>query len=251
MYSLYEYYKKISGLYNLVFRYIPIPFFGVIIFNIITALVGIFIMFKMFIGNSWAQFFVSIAFIALFFASLWFLALSSRRVLRSKYKTDTKGINIGTGVYGVIQTKITDKLIELNWYTPSKVEKLAIRYEKQAENLKFKIPVIPSVFVMLFIPLWTQFIGWIYRNVNTFEEGMKIFCVFAVIIVTVAVVLLVIKSFFENVFLEFLNRDYYLMKNLSRRLEDIFLEMNEKPRLDVESNESIVKISQRNKKKTM
>lgn len=251
MLSLYEYYKKISNLYNLVFRYIPIQFFGVIIFNIIAALIGIFVIFKLFIGNFLAQFLVEVVFIALFWLSLWFLVRFSKSILNNKYKTYIKGINVGIGLDDIIQVKIVDKLIELNWYTSSKVEKLISRYEKHAENLKFKIPIIPSVFVILFIPLWSQFVGWKYKNITTYEEGMRTFYSFTAAILTVAVVLLMIKSFFENTFLGFLNRDYSSMKSLARILEDILLGIDEKPKIATESksNESVAKVNQSNKKK--
>ncbi|NLL06839.1 MAG: hypothetical protein GX270_13880 [Clostridiaceae bacterium] len=232
MFDFYDYYKKISGLYNLLFRYIPIRFFGIIIFNILTGLISIFVVIKLFIGNSLAHFLIIITFVGLFFTSLWFLAHFSKSVAKDRYKADIKGIRVGMGVYDIIQAKIVDKLIELNWYTPSKVEKLITRYEKHAESLKFKIPVIPSVFVVLFIPLWSQFIAWVFKYVSTFEQGIKAFGTFTVAIITVAIVLCMIKLYFENTFLEFINRDYYRMKNLARRLEDILLGMDENPRLD-------------------
>lgn len=200
-------------------------------------------------NNSLAQFLIAATFLGLFWLSLWVLALFSRSVLKDKYKTDVKGIKVGIAVYDVIQAKIVEKLIEFNWYTPSKVEKLISIYEKLSENLKFKIPVIPSVFVMLFIPLWSQFIGWIYKNISNFEEGLKLFCMFTVAILTISIILLIIKSFFENTFIGFINKDYYNMKTLIRRLEDILLGMDEKSKIDSDSTGSVVKINQSNKKK--
>ncbi len=249
MFNFYEYYKKISGLYNLLFRYMPVPFYGIILFDIIAGLISIFVVIKLFIGNSLAQFLIAITFVGLFFTSLLLLARFSKSVAKDIYKTDIKGIRVGMGVYDIIQAKLLDKLIELNWYTPSKVEKLITRYEKHAESLKFKIPVIPSVFVLLFIPLWSQFITWAFKYVSTFEQGIKAFGTFTVAIITVAIVLCMIKLYFENTLLEFINRDYYRMKNLARRLEDILLGMDEKPKLDAVANDSIGKINHPNKKK--
>ncbi len=246
MFDFYEHYKKISNLYNLVFRFIPIKFFGIVTFNIVTALIGLFVAAKLFLSNSLALFLISITYIGLFWLSLWLLARFSKNIIYDKYATDIKGFSVGIGVYDIVQAKIVDKLIELNWYTTSKVEKLITRYEKHAESQKFKVPVIPSVFVMLFIPLWSQFIGWIYKGITTYEEGMRTFYTFTAVIITIAVVLLMIKSFFKNIFLEFINRDYFRMKTLARRLEDILLGIDEKPKLTAESNESITKTNNSN-----
>lgn len=224
MYELFNYYKKELNNYYLIFRFIKPWLVGLII---ITCLLGLTVIAVTLISKSALYEFISIVlFIPLFWVSLHFFSQKANKVIAKRYGIIHKGSTIGgDAFYNYKKVKVKNKLGRLCQDNSEAIQNLKTRLESESENIKVKIPTIPSVLAILFVPLWTQFIGWVFKNVTSYNEGMQVFGSILAVIIVVTGSLVMIKMFFESVVLETMNRDSYKMRQLARILDDILLEM--------------------------
>jgi hypothetical protein len=116
------------------------------------------------------------------------------------------------------------KYINLN---KNDIKRLSDEMINESENLKVKFPLIPSIFAALFISLWNNFFSWIYRyeNVKDFELATKIFLMSSLILLTIIVLFMMIKSVLDTILDDIFNGDYKSMKKLTDLLKEVYDDM--------------------------
>lgn len=224
MYELFNYYKKELSDYNLIFKYMNFWFNGLII---VTGLLGLITIAVTLISkNGLLKFMAIIIFFSLFWLILYLFGQKANVVIAKRYNIVHKGFKIGGDeFYKYKKGKVKNKLDITYQTNPELIQRLKERLENESENIKVKIPPIPAIFVILFVPLWTQFMGWVFKNITSFNEGMQVFVSTLIVIIIITASLVMINKFFESIILESMNRDSYKMKQLARMLEDILIEM--------------------------
>lgn len=222
MYEIFEFYKKELSKYNLIFSHLKIQFVGT---WIITGILFIASITVSAINNNSKITLISYGLFLIIFSILMILlAIRSNKILMDKYQIKNDSFKFGGLKYREFKrNKLNQKLFEKKIIGPEKVKRLIDFYEIEAESKKVKFPIIPSVFLILFVPLWTQYMSFEFKNAAP-EQGSNILGFYFAVIIFITVAISILKLFFNSTVFEIINRDYYKMKSFVSYLKEIYLE---------------------------
>ncbi|MEJ8304009.1 hypothetical protein [Saccharibacillus sacchari] len=179
-----------------------------------------------------------IAFIgsALFFAfSTWGLNEKAKWILKHQYGMGTiKGI-WRTPEYENLQADLLkDYLNEHHLYTDEKLKLLIEGYENETRKNKYPVLLNSGIVISLSVPLWIQYVTFIFRSVTTLEEATRVL-INGIIFVLIVIALIGFTKWFFGEFHEaFLFGEKAHRKTLIEKLQDARLRYRKEKAADNE-----------------
>jgi hypothetical protein len=215
--DLIQFYIKELGSWNLVIKYNK-KWFSIFVMATIITLISI-----LFISLDYGVVFCAVA-ISLFFLVGIVMNSSFKRTLKKKYKLRQKGVFWGGREYHDYKKhKIEEYLENSKIKNQVKIDKMIKLIEKKIENTKITIFFIPTVFVGLFYPVWTQFLSAYFRNISVEIEQLKVLASFTFGIVFITFMMSIWKGSIVDILSIKRNR----LKDLVEQLESIVIELPE------------------------
>ena len=213
--------EKLSGK-GLVFNHIKVWYYGFLVSTILVGIAGLILL----IGLR-KTLYQGIIFITLFLVFAVITYVFNNRT--KKYLKDTYGIIPkkfmwnGNEFQLLRRKKLHNYLNSKSLLSPEKVKTLIEIYNRDAGSVKVNIPVIPSIFVLLFIPLWNNLISWVYKqnDISTLNQSLEVFGSIFVIIIMFTGLIMMAKSMLGSLLEDMLNSEHRKFKNLCKMLEDI------------------------------
>ena len=223
MYKLFNFYRNELSNYNLVYKHIKKWYYIFIFSMIILFLILMFIIIAC-KSNTIKMFsYLAVAILC------WIIINANRkkveRIIELKYSDiNENNISKSNHIYEYKKNKIKAKINELFSDNIDVLHKLKEMLESESDKLKTKIPVKASAFVVAFVPLWTQLIGWIFKNIQVLDEALKLFYSIFSLIIVVIIFIGMLKMFYEDIIIDIIDRDSYKMKQLARLIDEIILD---------------------------
>jgi hypothetical protein len=214
--DLIQFYTKELGSWNLVIKYNKKLF---VLFIAESMLTAISIFFSFIYG-----FLVFAFFMLLFLILLYLLNRSFKKTINKKYGIKLKGKRWnGTEFHNFKKRKLQDYLENKKMKNEVKLEKIIKTIEKRIDNRKISTFFLPTIFVGLFYPAWSQFLSAYFRKVDVFGDQVK---AFVSITVGVIYITFIVSLWKENI-MDILSIKRDRLKELVLHLETIVLELPE------------------------
>lgn len=145
---------------------------------------------------------------------------SAKKVLKRKYNiTPEDFLWAGTAYNKMRLMLLKNYLNERNLLTKEKLELIIELLYKRSDNTKQSGLIGVGLFLALFIPVWSQFVGSLYRNSFPLDQALTLLGIIIVVLVIVIGFLKMIQS----VILDFTARKRETMRNVATLLEEILL----------------------------
>lgn len=118
----------------------------------------------------------------------------AKMVLRTQYNFEQNSFLWGgQEIEDYKVSRLREFLLQFqNPFPTSKLEKIIDYLRKESERNKISSIFLPGAFIALFIPLWAQYLSWIFRQDVTFNQATRIFFGISLIII--------FSTFFISVF---------------------------------------------------
>lgn len=110
-----------------------------------------------------------------------------------------------------------------NIQSEAKIKLLIDYLYKEIEDNKLPSFVTPSAFLALFVPLWIQFITYVFKGVSSMEMAVATTMGLAVIILILIASLNIIKISFIEIKDSVISSKIQMMRDLAKLLEDLLL----------------------------
>ena len=227
IYDFLEYFKKQTGTYNRVFKYMKSHLYIFIIGNISILFIGIIVLMrKINIENSILLAGLFIAYILIF--SL--VNVKAKKIVKNIYGISSSGFtwnssNVLKALHEfdkqevLLYLKKTEKILDKGG-----IQRLSELMMEEAKEIKPKFPIVPSVFAALFISVWNNFFSWLYKGITSFSFAIKVLIFTSLFLLMAVGLYIMIKSMFD-VGYDFISSDYKKMKQLSKILNEISYEI--------------------------
>ncbi|WFD09782.1 hypothetical protein [Tepidibacter hydrothermalis] len=245
IYEILHYYKRNLNTYKLVFIHIKFWYFLLLTTAFILAPIAIAICVPIIKNPLYENlFFISIFLIL--FALFFFINNKTKKVTYSVYDISSEEIIWNSSkvlrvIHNFKKKEMLKYLREENGEIDIvELKKLSNIASIEAENLKVKFPIIPSVFAALFISLCNNFLNWVYStgNIKNLDEALSIFKDVSLMIFTILGLYLMLSGGFSLILNDIFNKDNQSMMNLSRLLKDICNDLEkEEARINSSQNE--------------
>ncbi|MCQ4088387.1 hypothetical protein [Saccharibacillus sp. JS10] len=125
--------------------------------------------------------------VTLFICSVWGLNIKAKKVLEQQYgMLPAKGI-WRTSEYKIFQANLLKSYLKTHHlYTDEKIKLLIEGHEQELRQNKYPVLLNSGIVISLSVPLWIQYLTFLFKTVTTLEEATIIFMtgflfVFAVI----------------------------------------------------------------------
>lgn len=151
-----------------------------------------------------------------------FLTVNSgaKQVLAKKYLIQPDGLIWANVAYDELRINmLRDYLDNKQLLSEGKVKLLIELLYKKAQGTKHTGLIGAGFFLSFFVPKWSQFIAWLYKNPMTFDEALKIAGMFT----TVLLGLFVTLYMFQTMVTDIVDRKRETMRTLAGMLEQILL----------------------------
>lgn len=213
--------EKLSGK-GLVFKYIKTWYYGFLVSSALLIIVGTTM--QIILKNILHRGITFIAFFLVFAGIILSFNFKVKKTLKNKYGiTYKKFLWNGNEFQNLRRNKLQEYLKSKSFFKSEKIKLLIEIYNREAGVAKVNFPVVPSIFVVLFVPLWNNLISWLYKqnDINTLEQALEIFGVIFLVIVMITWAVMMAKEVFGSLFEDLMNSKYRKMKNLCKLLEDV------------------------------
>ncbi|RED32197.1 hypothetical protein [Paenibacillus sp. VMFN-D1] len=149
----------------------------------------------------------------------------AKQIINDKYKIviHTMLWSSDNQYYNYIQNQIKNYLCESQLNSERQLDKLIEQLSKRAESLKPTIFFLPGLFIVLFLPVWTQFEIVLFKGVNV-NTAIFLLVIHFILLIFLVYLLAGIKHITDD--LMTLKRQRVL--NLINHIEDISLSKLEK-----------------------
>lgn len=101
------------------------------------------------------------------------------------------------------------------------IKELAEMVNKRANEIKYKFPIQVATLIALFIPLWNNFLSWLFDENLLLADGIYYFIVINFLGFLIVLPIIIIKKIIND---EFSNKDFNRMKELEELLYDIYVD---------------------------
>lgn len=213
--KLLDYYKKEMNPSKLVFYQFRWLWWLLIFIGILNVLVGfiIFIMKK--------PDYILIPFILAFMVVFIVLNNKAKKEVLKKYCIKPTGLLWGgLEYYEMLLEMLKTYLERNNLYTDKKIRLLIELLYKRAEKTRPTGLLGLGVFLALFIPVWSNFTGWLYENYsNTFQDSFSLILLVSMLLAMTIAILRMTQTMLIDIF----DRERETMKDLASKLEDLLL----------------------------
>lgn len=207
---IYQFYKQNLSHQSLVFKYMPwvnrLMFVSVVI--VVTSMI---------ISGIYANAIPMLLSSMFFIPSVWIFNYYAKKVVKQRYNIVAQGFLWCGPEYEVMRINLLKQYLKKEkLLTESKIKLLVDLFYKESESKKFSGFLTAGVFLALFVPLWSQFLGWIYQEAKNFEQVVEVTLVFLFVIVMIIIALEMTKRTALDIF----NTKSQSLKNLARMLEE-------------------------------
>jgi ABC-type multidrug transport system fused ATPase/permease subunit len=244
--EIYDYYKNELGVENLVFKDISRFHFLLSCLPWISLILSIYLMLTI-------DKYITLKFVAitLGFASFFLVFnIRTKKIIKSKYKIESnRWMWNSPEVLMFLRTKQKKKLkkkLEENRPTikAAYVRDLSEDISNKSDIEKVKFPVIPSAILILFLPVWSNFVGWIYNSelVNSFDDALIVLVGCIIVIISFVGSIYALKSIAIDFIDAIYNKDSIRLKRLSELLYEMSKEIEHeeiKTKLDNDNKDDI------------
>ncbi len=213
--KLLDYYKKELSTSKLVFNQIRWLWWLFIFIGILNGVIGFFI----FILKKPEYF--QIPFVIAFVVVFLLLNHSAKKEVKKRYNINSTGFLWGGIEYQEMLLEMLKAYLDKNnLYTDKKIRALIELLYKRAEKTRPTGLLGLGVFLALFIPVWSSFIGWLYENYsNTFQDALSL-----ILLATVILAMIIgISRMTQTMLIDIFDRERQTMKELASKLEDLLL----------------------------
>jgi hypothetical protein len=209
--KILKYYKTNFGLWNVFFRHLKWGQFLLYIFPLIIAISSIiYLSFRL--NLDW----LSIVGLLLMFAILPFFKKESNRIVKEVHQFENKE-QFFSNRKNKFKTFLKDKGID----DKEKVNYLISLVNENIEESKTPFLVNRGLIAAIIVPIWVQFLGYIYKNeITSFEGALFVMVIFVILIIMVWVMISVLKMIFYD---EIINSNYNRLRNIEKMLKDLYL----------------------------
>ncbi len=224
--QIVDYYKRELGPYNLVFKNFkfPWPIFKLSVWGLvpcITFLIGK-LAFKQF---NYIDILAAIP-IILFGLLLFILNSKSKHVLKQKYGIVSKGRIWRDYQFENLQVQLLGKYLQKNnMKSEKKVQHILCLINKCADEKKYKSFIWPGVGLAFLVPLWSQFISWLYKQIKTLQDFLYISVFLFIGILFMLFVVGMIISICKEVVDDVANAEANKLKVIARLLDNILISL--------------------------
>lgn len=168
--------------------------------------------------------------LSLVYSILMFFVLRSKakNVLKNQYNIDSSGLYWHNEKFRELQVELLRKYLEDNQLiTVSKVKLLIELLAKESERIKVPPLVAPGVIIAIFIPLWVQVIGIIFKGISDAELAIFVMISLLVLCSVAVFFISLIKTMFTDI-LEFtIAGENSKITYLVRLLEELLLRITD------------------------
>lgn len=220
--DLFDFFNKKLSAKGLVFNYIKSWYYSFMISTVILIIFGAIL--QAILRNPLYQGITFVVFFLVFAVIILAFNFRTKKALKDKqgliYK---KFLWNGSEFQTLRRNKLQEYLKSKSLLKLEKIKLLIEIYDREAGISKVNFPVVPSIFVVLFVPLWNNLISWLYKqnDINTLEKALEVFGAIFLVIIMITGVVIMAKEVFGSLFEDLMNSEYRKMKNLCRLLEDI------------------------------
>lgn len=220
--ELYDFFnEKLSGK-GLIFNYIKVWYYGFLVSTILVGITGVILL----IGfrKSVYQGIILITLFSVFAVIIYVFNNRTKKYLKDTYDIKPKKFMWNGNEFQLLRRKELYKYLNSkSLLSPEKIKTLIEIYSRDAGSAKVNIPIIPSIFVLLFIPLWNNLISWVYKqnDVSTINQALEVFGIIFLIIMMITGLVMMAKSVLGTLFEDMFNSEHRKFKNLCKMLEDI------------------------------
>ena len=116
-------------------------------------------------------------------------------------------------------------LEENNLHSSSKIKLLIDMLNKESDRKKLPKFFVPGIMLVMFLPVWTQFVIIVFKQFQTFEYAFAVTAVLVAVIFVIAYVIGMIKKMVEWISSEFMNNESATIKEVAKLLEEVLLVM--------------------------
>jgi len=163
---------------------------------------------------------IKLVFAACYIVLFLYTNHSAKKVLNRKYNITSEGFLWSGTEYNKMRLMLLrNYLIERNLLTKEKLELIIELLYKRSDNTKQSDLIGVGLFLALFIPVWSQFVGWLYRNPFPLDQALTLLG----IIIVVLVIVIGFLKMIQTVILDFTARKRETMRNVATLLEEILL----------------------------
>lgn len=129
---------------------------------------------------------------------------------------------MGVLAYEELRIKMLRDYLENNkLMTEGKIKLLIELLYKKAQGTKQTGIIGIGVFLAFFIPIWSQFIAWLYKNPMTLDNALNIAGIFTTVLISLFVTLYMLQTMVKDI----VDRKRETMRNLAGMLEQILLKL--------------------------
>ncbi|MTI83454.1 MAG: hypothetical protein FH756_06000 [Firmicutes bacterium] len=210
--DILNYYKKELSNYNLVFKHIKYWFYIILILEALSGCVTLWLFF-------YKKFILLPATIVIFIALMYILNVKAKKVIEEKYNIPQKRFLWGDNQFFKFKVSKLEKYLNQNNITSQEqLKTIAELFRKRARERKIPNIILPGALISFFVPIWNQFLSWLYNNeVITFEDALLILLLFLLTIISIAIPLIQVRS----TILDILNHNSNLMKGLADIMDEL------------------------------
>ncbi|MEX3620115.1 hypothetical protein [Paenibacillus glucanolyticus] len=183
--------------------------------------------------------------IVIFIFAAYILNRKAKQIIKEKYGivVQTKLWSADNRYHRYIQNQIEDYLSDRHLDTEKKLGKLTEQLNKRAERAKPTIFFLPGFFIVLFIPVWSQFQIVLFKGISL-NDAMYLLVIHFIILALLTYLLAVFKYITYD--LVTLRRQSIL--HLIDYIEDIILNKMDEKKMDEKKEEINLRFVRRRKK---
>lgn len=231
--QLLKYYKSKVTAYGLVFKNMKLLYNTTIFFVAFTSMYLLVIALSAVLNLAFQ--FVEVVFsyyflgglVCLFIITAIFLSLLNRRakiILKEKYEITVKEKTWRNYEFSRLQiSNIMKYLTHNKLNSVDKINQLINNLNKEIERKKFPSLIVPGIFISLSLPVWIQFLGIIFKDI---DRGMEAFFLMLAIVFIVIIgigFISFVKWTIEQLLDVLFISEISLMKHLIEKLEESLL----------------------------
>lgn len=207
------FYKRDLSSFNLVFKDIMWAWRLFISVSIVSAVGTI-----LTVINNWPKIIIFFL-IGSFLITFLIINSKAKKKLISEYGIASEGFLWGGAAYQEKRLELLNKYLSDNSIDKEKIKLLIELLYKRSEKNQPAGLVGAGLLLATFIPLWTQFLSWLFKGLGTFEEALYLF----VSIIVLLLMIIVNLRMIQMMVIDILYREHETLKNLARMLEELLL----------------------------
>jgi hypothetical protein len=219
-----QFYKDRVRTYSLIFRFTKGAYFSFWLSFWLFAGTALLLYFSLILNNFTFLIFIPLTVIALVVVISFLIFNSNAKKQLAKYGIQPEGFLWKSDRYTSYQVKLLQDFLEEHSIQSEAKIKLLIDYlYREAEHNKLPSFVTPSAYLALFIPLWIQFITFVFKGVSSIEMAVGTTMGLAVLILLLITSINLIRIYLIGLSESVFSSESQMMKNLAKLLEDLLL----------------------------